>query len=104
MVDDGWTLDGDGSGKIYKISELDDEQDKDKIFYKTRWIKEEGIVHTDKGDKKQIIEQNLIVSYSIKYRNFMRHVREGQIERAKKSSNPVRKRSTRKSRMIPKDL
>ena len=25
-----------------------------------RWIKEEGIIHTDKGDKKQIIEQKLI--------------------------------------------
>ena len=82
MADDGWTLDEDDSGKKYKISELDEEQDKDKIFYKTRWIKEEGIVHTDRGDKKQIIEQKLIVSYSIKYRDFMRHVREGQIERA----------------------
>ena len=51
MADDGWTLDEDDSGKKYKISELDDEQDKDKIFYKTRWIKEEGIVHTDRGDK-----------------------------------------------------
>ena len=78
MADDGWILDGDESGKKYKISELDDEQDKDKVFYKTRWIKEEGIVHTDRGDKKQIIEQKLIVSYSIKYRDFMRHVREGQ--------------------------
>ena len=36
LSDDGWTLDGDGSGRKYKISELDDEKDKDKIFYKTR--------------------------------------------------------------------
>lgn len=84
MADDGWFLDGDNSGKKYKISELDDEADKDKIFYKTRWIKEEGLVHTDKGDRKEIIEQKLIVSYSIKYRSFQRHVREVQIERAKK--------------------
>lgn len=84
LADDGWSLDGDGSGKKYKISELDDEKDKDKIFYKTRWIKEEGLVHTDNGDKKEIIEQKLIVSYSIKYRSFQRHVRESQIERAKK--------------------
>lgn len=82
LSDDGWILDGDGSGKKYKISELDDERDKDKIFYKTRWIKEEGVVHTDKGDKKQVIEQKLIVSYSMKYRSFLRHVRQGQIERA----------------------
>lgn len=85
LSDDGWFLDGDGSRKKYKISELDDEKDKDKIFYKTRWIKEEGLIHTDKGDRKEIIEQKLIVSYSIKYRNFQRRIREGQIKRAKNS-------------------
>ena len=84
MADDGWLLDGDASGKKYKLSELDDDQDKDKIFYKTRWIKEAGTIHTEHGDRKQIIEQKLVVSYSIKYRNFMRRIREGQIERAKK--------------------
>ena len=84
LEDDGWTLDGDGSGKKYKLSELDHELDKDKIFYKTRWIKEEGVVHTKRGDKKMVIEQKIIVSYSIKYRDFQRHVREGQIERAHK--------------------
>ena len=65
-LDDAWCLDGDSSGRKYKISELDSERDKEKIFYKTRWIKEEGTVHTDHGDKKQVIEQKLIVSYSIK--------------------------------------
>lgn len=84
LSDRGWTLDGDASGKEYKLSELDEESDKDKIFYKTRWVREEGLVHTQKGDKKQVMEQKLIVSYSIKYRNFQRRVREGQIERAKK--------------------
>ena len=82
LSDDGWILDGDNSGKKYKISELDDDLDKDKTFYKMRWIKEEGIIHTDKGDKKQVIEQKLIVSYSIKYRSFQRHVRQGQVDRA----------------------
>ena len=83
LSDDGWFLDGDASGKKYKISEMDDDKDKDKVFYKTRWIKEEGLVHTENGDRKEIIEQKLIVSYSIKYRNFQRRVRDGQIERAK---------------------
>ena len=102
MADDGWTLDGDGTSKKYKISELDDEQDKDKIFYKTRWIKEEGIVHTERGDKKQIIEQKLIVSYSIKYRNFMRHVREGQIECAIRMVESGEKTINRKKQNDPK--
>ena len=39
-------------------------------------------VDTEHGDKKTVIEQKLIVSYSIKYRNFQRHIREGQIDRA----------------------
>ena len=102
MADDGWSLDGEDSGKRYKISELDEEKDKDKIFYKTRWIKEEGLVHTDKGDKKQIIEQKLIVSYSIKYKNFLRHVREGQIERAKRLLESGEKTVSRKKQNDPK--
>ena len=102
MADDGWTLDEDDSGKKYKISELDEEQDKDKIFYKTRWIKEEGIVHTDRGDKKQIIEQKLIVSYSIKYRDFMRHVREGQIERAMRMVESGERTINKKKQNDPK--
>ena len=102
LADDGWTLDGDSSDKQYRISELDDKLDKDKIFYKTRWIKEEGIVHTEKGDKKQIIEQKLIVSYSIKYRDFMRHVREGQIERALRMVESGEKTINKKKQNDPK--
>ena len=102
MADDGWMLDGDSTGMTYRLSELDDEQDKDKIFYKTRWISEEGIVHTDKGDKKKIIEQKLIVSYSIKYRDFMRRVREGQIERAKRIVTSGEKTINRKKQNDPK--
>lgn len=83
LADDGWLLEGDPPGKKHKLSELDDVKDKDKIFYKTRWIKEKGTVHTQNGDKKVVIEQKLIVSYSIKYRDFQRHIRNGQIERAK---------------------
>ncbi len=102
LSDDGWTLDGDGSGRKYKISELDDEKDKDKIFYKTRWIKKEGTVHTDKGDIKKVIEQKLIVSYSIKYRDFQRHVREGQIERAARLVESGEKAICKKRQNDPK--
>lgn len=102
MADDGWTLDGDTSGKKYKLSELDDDLDKDKIFYKTRWMKEKGRIHTENGDKKQVIEQKLIVSYSIKYRNFMRHIREGQLERAKKLVVSGEKTINKKKQNDPK--
>lgn len=108
LADDGWFLEGDKSGKKYKISELDDEMDRDKIFYRSRWIREEGLVHTDTGDRKQIIEQKLIVSYSIKYRDFQRRVREGQIERAMKmvergSSSVEKKRQNDPKRFIKTD-
>ena len=67
---DGWYLPG--SNKKYKLSELDEETDYEKVFYKDRWINENNL------------EQHLIVTYSIKYRNYQRTIRERQIERAKK--------------------
>ena len=70
LEDDGWYLPG--SNKKYKLSELDEEADYDKVFYKDRWINEDNL------------EQHLIVTYSIKYRNYQRTIRERQIERAKK--------------------
>lgn len=70
LSDDGWFLPG--SNKKYKLSDLDEEADYDKVFYKDRWVKENGL------------EQHLIVTYSIKYRNYQRIIRERQIERAKK--------------------
>ena len=70
LDDDGWYLPG--SNKKYKLSELDEEADYEKVFYKDRWINEDNL------------EQHLIVTYSIKYRNYQRTIRERQIERAKK--------------------
>ena len=76
----GWKLPG--SDKTYDISTLDhlieqaNPQDKAKIkakvFYKQRWIKENGF------------EQRLIVTYSIKYRDYQAKIRNSQIQRAQK--------------------
>ena len=70
LSDNGWHLSG--SKKEYKISELDEENDYDKTFYKERWIKEDGL------------EQHLIITYSIKYKKYQQSIRERQIERASK--------------------
>ena len=70
LDDDGWYLPG--SNKTYRLSELDEEKDYDKVFYKDRWINEDHL------------EQHLIVTYSVKYRNYQRTIREKQLERAKK--------------------
>ena len=64
----GWNLAG--STELYDIRELDEETYKEKLFYKERWIKEKDL------------EQKLIVTYSIKYRDYHRKIRDSQIQRA----------------------
>ena len=74
----GWRLAG--HGKTYDISQLDEETYKEQCFFKERWIKENGL------------EQKLIVTYSIKYKNYQRQIRNSQVERAQKllNSNPTK--------------
>ena len=77
----GWKLSG--SNKTYNISKLRTDEEliekyKGKIFYKERWIKEDNL------------EQRLIVTYSVKYQEYQKNIRNNQINRAQKiiSSNP----------------
>lgn len=69
----GWKLSGNSENTCYDISSIDETEYKDSIFYKSRWIKEDGL------------EQQLIVTYSVKYRNYQRTIRSRQIERALKT-------------------
>ena len=69
-----WHLSGDD--KTYNINDIEKDElsielYKDRIFFKERWIKENGL------------EQKLIVTYSLKYRNYQKQIRNSQIERAK---------------------
>ena len=71
----GWRLYG--SDKTYNISKLREseelmEQYYDKTFYKERWIKENDL------------EQRIIVTYSVKYQEYQKKIRENQIQRAQK--------------------
>jgi transposase len=66
----GWSLAGDD--KTYDLTKLDEKKDIDKVFFKERWIKENGL------------EQKLVVTYSVKYRDYQRNIRNSQIERAQK--------------------
>ena len=80
----GWHLSGKPSPNTFDLRELDEEKDKENIYFKSRWIKEKSQI-TENGKTKTIeIEQKLVVSCSIKYRNYLRSVRNGQIERAQK--------------------
>ena len=79
----GWKLYG--SDKTYNISKLRDNDELiknyyDKTFYKERWIKEDGL------------EQRLIITFSPKYQEYQRHIRNNQVNRALKmiESNPTK--------------
>ena len=83
----GWMLPG--SNKTYNISKLrtDEkliEEYRDKIFYKERWINEDGL------------EQRLIVTYSVKYQEYQKKIRNNQINRAKKiiDTNSIKLKKT----------
>jgi transposase len=70
----GWYLSMDS--KEYDISKLEEtleaiEKYKNKVFYKERWIKENGL------------EQKLVVTFSLKYKFYQQRIRNNQIERAK---------------------
>lgn len=74
----GWKLPG--INKTFNISVLrsDDEliaKYYNKVFYKERWIKEDGI------------EQRLIITFSPKYQEYQRNIREKQIQRAQSIIN-----------------
>ncbi|MGB4660592.1 MAG: transposase, partial [Mobilitalea sp.] len=71
-----------GTFDIRGIEASEEVRDKyrDCTFYKERWIKEDGL------------EQKLIVTFSLKYKEYQRHIRSRQIDRAtklleRKSSN-----------------
>lgn len=84
-----WALDKTGwkipsiPGKTIDISKLFTDKDladkwKDTTFYKERWIKDNDL------------EQRLIVTFSLKYKNYQENIRNHQISRAQKliDSNP----------------
>ena len=66
----GWSLTGDDMK--YNLLTIDEELMMHKIFYKERWICENGM------------EQRFIVSYSPKYKIYQQKIRQRQIDRANK--------------------
>ena len=72
LDDAGWSKDGVDHIDISSIRKQVDnnEEFEDGIWYKERWIKENGI------------EQRIIVSFSPKHRRYQRYIRNKQIERA----------------------
>lgn len=75
---EGWRKPGDKN--IFDLDKLDEEKYKDVTFYKERWIKEKDL------------EQRLIITYNIKYRDYHRKIREKHIVRAEKLINTTPER------------
>ena len=63
------------SNKKINLNDVDKSGENEEIYYKERWINENGL------------EQRLIVSYSPKYAEYQRSVRNRQIERAQNLIN-----------------
>ena len=84
-----WSLSSDGwhtlkSKKKINLENIDKSSNNEEIYYKERWIKENGL------------EQRLIVSYSPKYAAYQGSIRNRQIERAKNLiNNPSKMSKTR---------
>jgi len=81
LGNNGWHLKG--SDREYSLDNLDEEKDFEKVFYKERWINEDGL------------EQRLIVTFSLKYKNYQRKIRDRQIEKAAKVADSSAKQHFR---------
>lgn len=78
LAEEGWSLEG--TSKKFNLSNIEESEEpkakyKEAVFFKERWIKEDGL------------EQHLIVTFSLKYREYQRSIRQGQIDRAVKAVN-----------------
>lgn len=74
---EGWRLPN--QSKKYTIEEISEINNESLIFYKERWLNEDGL------------EQRIIVSYSLKYKNYQQKIRNRQIEKAIKQIQATKK-------------
>lgn len=82
----GWHIAG--SDTEYDLSEVHQEAHHDTLFYKDRWTNESGL------------SQRVIVTFSFKYKEYLRYVRNRQIQRAEKI---IMNGSTKLNRKGPND-
>lgn len=84
----GWHIDG--REEEYDISALNPAEYRNITFHKDRWMNENGL------------EQRIIVTFSFKYRDYLRYVRNRQIERAENIIRQGSSKLNRKSHNDPK--
>ena len=87
----GWKLSGSSDGKFYDLDELGNDEKTRKAYYDKTFFKEEWFVDQvdvyDEGLKKKVkrdLPQRLIITFSFKYANYMKNLRDQKLERARK--------------------
>ena len=87
----GWKLVGARDGKVYNLDEIDADEDirhafYDCTFYKEEWFIDAVDIYDDVLQKtvKRNLSQRLIITFSFKYKDYLKAIRDGRIERAKK--------------------
>jgi hypothetical protein len=96
LFSEHWHLPGDNEdydiGGLYKSEGEENHMDanayRDRVFYKERWINDDGL------------RQRLVVTFSLKYRDYQRKIRGGQVARAEEL---VRSRPTKLKKSHPND-
>jgi len=87
----GWKMVDAKDRKEYNLDEIDAEENTrtafyDRTFYKEEWFIDSVDVYDDVLQKtvKRDLSQRLIITFSFKYKDYLKAIRDGRIERAKK--------------------
>jgi len=84
----GWKLVGSSDKTEYNINEIDSTKGSeyyDSLFYKEKKFIEEVDITDKNGNKtKEYIDETIYITYSLKYKDYLSLIRNGQIERAKR--------------------
>ena len=87
----GWRLVDARDGKEYNLDEIDADEDTrrafyDRTFYKEEWFIDVVDIYDEelKNTVKRDLPQRLIITFSFKYKDYLKALRDGRVERAKK--------------------
>ena len=82
----GWRLEGDEikTGRTYDITRLEDTQESREEYYEKVFYKEKFIESHDE-ERDIAFDQTLLVTFSLKYRDYTAGIRRSQVERAERA-------------------
>ena len=95
---EGWLLLGDEQNRTYSLDQIEEEENScmeqggHSLFYEKKFYKfKKDVLEIDvatsapgQQHEKEYVHQTIYVTFSLKYRNYLRFIRNGQIERAAK--------------------